>query len=152
MPDPVAFMSASPRHEIPLLFAGQSQREFFINEAHALIDALLHPAIEGTSNTPPPAPAEGDCWLVGDAPTAAWSEHPGALASYQAGSWTFAMPRDGMRLLDKPSGQEVRFRGAWHYPETPALPVGGSTIDTEARAAINELIAALITAGLLAQS
>ena len=82
MTDPIVFTSASPRFGLPLLFAGQSQKEVFGNEAHALADALLHPAVEGEADDPPATPAEGDCWLVGGAPTGAWAEHADALASY----------------------------------------------------------------------
>jgi hypothetical protein len=151
MADPITFTSTSPRHAIPLLFAGQSQREAFVNEAYARIDALLHCAIEGTSDSPPTAPDDGECWLVGDEPAGAWAGHPGALASYQAGGWIFATPRDGMQLLEKPTGQRIRYRGDWQRPETPAEPSGGTTIDTEARAAIVELVEVLIAAGILAQ-
>lgn len=100
---------------------------------------------------PPAAPDEGECWLVGDEPAGAWAGHAGAFASYQAGGWIFAMPRDGMQVLEKPSGQQIRFHGSWQRPETPAEPSGGTTIDAEARAAITGLIEALIDAGILAQ-
>jgi hypothetical protein len=152
MSDPITFTSASPRFAIPLLFAGQSQKEFFVNEAHALVDALLHAAIEGEDGTPPSAPAEGECWLVGEAPGGTWADHAGALASYQAGGWIFAAPRDGMRVLDRSSGQEILYRDGWQRPGTPSAPAGGATVDVEARAAIAQLVEVLIASGILAQS
>ena len=152
MPDPITFTSVSPRHGLPLLFSGQSQREFFVNEAHALVDALLHAAIEGENDTPPSTPAEGECWLVGDTPTGTWVGHAGALASYQAGDWVFAVPRDGFHVLDTSTGQDIRFRDGWQRPATPSEPTGGATVDVQARAAIAELVEALIAAGILAQS
>ena len=151
MSDPINFTFATPRHGIPFLFSGQSQKELFVNEAHALVDALLHAAVEGTADAPPTAPAPGECWLVGDEPSGDWLNHAGALASYQAGEWIFAAARDGMTILDRSTGQKVRFRSGWHRPATPAAPTGGTTIDAEARTAITELVEALIDAGILAQ-
>ena len=61
-------------------------------------------------------------------------------------------PMDGMRLLDKSTGQERRYSAGWLAPAAPADPAGGATIDAEARAAIASLIAALRTAGVFPAS
>jgi hypothetical protein len=97
-------------------------------------------------------PAEGESWLVGASPGGTWADHAGELASYQAGGWIFVAPRDGMGVLDRTTGQSIRFRGGWQRPATPADPTGGATVDAEARAAIVELIEVLIASGILAQS
>ncbi|KPL68943.1 hypothetical protein SZ64_13035 [Erythrobacter sp. SG61-1L] len=149
MPDPISFTSTSPRFALPLLFAGQAQKEFHVNEAHVLIDALLHPAVEGEAGAPPAAPDPGECWLIGAAPSGAWAGHAGELACWSAGAWIFAPPRDGMRLLDRSTGQTMPYLGGWNRPAAPALPTGGTTVDTQARTAIAGLIAALVDAGIL---
>ena len=149
IPDPISFTSTSPRHELPLLFAGQTQKEFTVNEALARIDALLHPAAEGEANAAPGSPDDGECWLVGDSPTGVWTGHAGELASFSLGTWLFAEPRDGLRLLDKSTGQLVLRRdGGWTVASAPAHPSGGATVDAEARSAITGLIAALSDAGI----
>ncbi|WP_235506754.1 DUF2793 domain-containing protein [Altererythrobacter sp. Root672] len=123
-----------------------------MNEAHALTDALLHPAIEGQADSPPAKPREGECWLVGASPSSTWAGHSGSLACFQAGAWMFVEPRDGLRVLDRATGQEIRFRGGWMRPVKPATPIGGATIDGEARAAIAQLVTALVAGGILAES
>lgn len=149
MTDPISFPSATPRHSLPLLFAGQSQKEFYVNEAHALTDALLHAACEGEAVDPPPGPAEGECWLVASGATGEWAGEDGKLAAREAGNWLLIAPSDGMRLFDRATGQILLFRDGWQRPPAPAAPSGGSVIDAEARTAIAELISALGQAGVL---
>lgn len=152
MPDPVSFTSTTPRFALPFLFSGQSQKELTVNQAHALIDALLHPAVEGTANEPPASAEDGECWLLDDAPVGVWADRAGQIACRQAGVWLFLSPRDGLQVLDKSTGQAIRFREGWQRPSAPTLPAAGATIDAEARAAIAGLVEALIASGILPES
>lgn len=148
MSDPLLFDTASPRFGLPLLFAGQAQKEAFVNEAHALADALLHCAIEGQATSPPATPVEGECWLVTGPASGVWLGQEGKLACRQAGNWLYVAPLDGMRVLNRFTGQEIRHRGGWLSPGAPAEPSGGAVVDSEARSAIVQLVAALRQAGV----
>jgi hypothetical protein len=152
MTDPINFTSTTPRWALPLLFAGQSQKEFYVNEAHALTDALLHAVCEGETAEAPATPVEGEAWLVAADATGEWTGEDGKLASRQAGNWLFSAPSDGMRLFDRSTGQMLLYRGGWQRPTPPALPSGGAVIDTEARAAIADLVTALADAGIFPAS
>lgn len=149
MSDPLSFPSTTPRHALPLLFAGQAQKEAFVNAALSLCDALIHPAVEGEASAPPADPGEGQCWLVGAAATGAFAGHEGEIACRQGGQWLFVPPRDGMRALDRASGQHVLYRGGWRREAALAEPAGGTTVDHEARAAVAALIAVLARTGIL---
>lgn len=148
MPDPL-FDSRSPRLDMPLLFAGQAQKEGFVNETTARIDALLHGAIEAETATPPALPVDGQCWLVGASPTGDWAGQAGRIAARQAGNWLFFTARDGMKLLNRASGQEIRYKAGWQIATRPAAPTGGTTIDAEARSAVAAILASLTTAGII---
>lgn len=152
MTDPISFTSATPRYALPLIFPGQSQREFYVNEAHALTDALLHAACEGEVADPPTTPAEGETWLIATSATGDWAGEDGNIASRQAGTWLFLSPRDGLRMLDKSTGQMLLYRDGWQRPSTPAAPSGGSVVDSEARTAVADLISALVDAGVFPSS
>ena len=152
MASPVTFDSTSPRLHLPLLFAGQAQKELFVNEAFSITDALLHGAIEGSASTPPATPTDGQNWLIGASPVGEWAGHPGAIACRQSGAWIFIQPVDGIKILNRTTGQFMVYRGVWNSATTPNPPTGGATIDSEARATINQIVAALKIAGVLATS
>src|SRR3546814_14471192 len=93
-------LPTTARFQLPLLAAAQAQKEVTHNEALTLLDALVQPVVEaGPQNSPPLAPAVGQCWLVGAAPTAEWSESAGTNATLTAGGWRFAAPFAGLPPL-----------------------------------------------------
>src|SRR5690606_36338011 len=99
-------------------------KEFFVNEAHARADMLLHAAVLGEANLPPAGAAEGDCWL-------------------------FAGPRNGMTIYDEAAGQNRRFVDGWQAAAPVAEPSGGLIVDSQARSAVAGLVAALVAGGIL---
>lgn len=146
---PVDFDTATARHGFPMLAAGQAQKEFFVNEALARIDALLHATIETIASTPPALPAAGECWLVGPDPSGAWKGQVDALAFWDGVQWSFCTPFDGMQIFDRAEGQWIVFRSGWQRATRPQPPTGGSTIDVEARAAIGAIIDAIATLSII---
>ena len=72
---------------------------------------------------------------------------PGAVVGVGA-AWLFAAPRDGMRVFDRSTGQVLVHIGEWRRGAAVQAPVGGATIDQEARAAIAAVIAALSRLGV----
>ena len=151
MPDPL-FDSRTTRFELPLLFAGQAQKELFVNELAARLDALLHGAIEAELAVPPASPSDGQAWLIATGANGEWSGKAGQIAARQAGNWLYFVPRDGLRLLNRATGQDIRFKGTWQIANRPAAPSGGTTIDREARTAISALLSSLTTAGIIPPS
>lgn len=165
-------MEMTPRLGLPLLIAGQVQKELFHNEALALIDLLIAGSVEdGILSAPPPSPVTGRCYRVAaSGASGAFAGHDGQLAGYSSGGWRFVAPVEGMRLTERTSGLELAFRGgAWTSGSMRASEVvvgglkvvgergsaiadasGGSTIDTQARLAISQILAALRTHGLIA--
>lgn len=149
MPDPISLTSVTPRFGLPFLFAGQAQKEISVNQAHALLDMLLHPSVIAQQSAPPPTPNEGECWLVGSGATDAWQGHDGAIASMQAGGWLFAAPSNGLSVYDQGAGQMRYYRDGWHLAAPIGEPTGGGSVDAEARTAISQLVAALVNVGIL---
>jgi hypothetical protein len=161
---------ATSRFQLPFILPGQAQKELFHNEAIAGIDAALHAAVEGApAASPPSAPSEGQCWIVADGAGGAWAGQVGSVAAWTAGGWRFVPPVEGMTAWDKAAGLERRFRsGTWSSgeifgsavaiggvqvvgPRRPAVPSpsGGTIIDVEARAALDAVIATLMSHGLI---
>ncbi len=159
------------RWALPLLHAGQAQKEMFHNEALALIDMLLHGVVESADlNAPPVAPAAGQGWIVGADATGAWAGRAGAIAGWTAGGWRFATPREGLSMIVSDRGHAMIYGdGAWRDgplrgdglfvgnirvvgAQAPAIadPSGGNIADVEARAALAAILTALRGHGLIA--
>lgn len=159
------------RLALPLLHAGQAQKEVDHNEALARLDLAVHASVvEAGRNDPPAAPAEGACWIVGASPVGAWAGHAHALAGWTQGGWRFVAACAGMTVWRSGDGLTLRHDGAgWIAGELHASrvliageavigprgnaiadPVGGTAPDGEARAAIAAILAALRGHGLIA--
>jgi hypothetical protein len=160
---------ASARFGLPFILPGQAQKEFYHNEALALLDAALHPAVEeGPIATPPGAPAEGQSWIVGESATGAWGGQEWRIATWTAAGWRFVAPVPGMLAWNLDAGCWLTWSGTgWSDGELAAsalhvdgqqivgprlaavpTPSGGTIIDVEARAAIDALTATLRSHGL----
>lgn len=148
MPDPLYFSDTTPRLALPLLYAGQAQKEITVNEALLRADFLMHGAIETELANPPADPAVGAVWLVASSPQGAWSGQAGKLAGWSDGGWLFITPQFGMRLLDRSNGAFRLFDGQWRVITAPAEASGGAVVDVEARACLTGLISALRSAGI----
>jgi hypothetical protein len=149
MSESIAFPSSTPNVGLPLLFAGQTQKEFFVNQAVMILDALAHGAVIATLAEPPAALSEGACYRVGSPAAGSWSDHAGKIAISLGGSWHFVEPAEGMMMFDRAEGQWIWFRSGWHNAQAPVLPTGGAVIDVEARALLAGLVASLQSIGLL---
>ncbi|MES2986902.1 MAG: DUF2793 domain-containing protein [Pseudomonadota bacterium] len=161
--------SLTPRLALPLLAAGQAQKEMYHNEALARIDLTLHGNICAVGEEiPPEDPVPGQCWILGNAPTGDWNGHAMEVAGWTEGGWRFVSPCEGMRLwLGLDTGFATFSGGEWRTgeeygrvlvdglqiigPRGAAIvePSGGVTVDAEARATILAVLNAMREHGLV---
>ena len=134
------------------------------------LDSLVSTAVEaGPLNAPPGSPQPGECHIVGASPSGAWAGKAGQLACYSAGGWRFLAPVEGQSAHVKSTGLRADFRGGtWEFgvvragsvmiggvevvatrSTAIASPSGGSTVDSSARTAIDEILTALRHHGLI---
>lgn len=164
-------MDTTPRWALPMLFAGQAQKEIFHNEALVLIDALLHGRVESADvASPPSAPDAGQCWIVAAGASGAWAGQVDAIACWSDGGWRFLPPRAGLRVDVADRGHALFHDGAqWRdaalrddglYLDDERIVTtrrsaianasGGTVIDAEARSTIALILEALRQHGLIA--
>jgi hypothetical protein len=152
MSDPIAFASATPALGLPLLIAGQAQKEFFVNEALCVLDALNARAVIASQPAPPATPVAGASFRITAPATGAWAGQEDRIAVMIGGDWRFIAPAEGWLLFDRAAGQLVVYRTQWQPAAVVAAPAGGSVVDSEARAALTSLIVALQSLGVLGAS
>jgi hypothetical protein len=144
-------MEMTTRLNLPLLAVAQAAKEMTVNESLTTLDAAVQPVIEAEASTPPASPEIGQGWLVGADPTGAFAGHAGSLAVWTVGGWRFVAPFEGMAVWHRGSGTLVRRRsGNWQSGFAVSVPSGGTTIDNEARAAIEAIVARIRDFGIIA--
>jgi hypothetical protein len=163
-------LTETGRLALPLLAAGQAQKEVAHNEALLRLDMLAQGVVESADlATPPGAPASGQCWIVAAGATGDWSGRDDAIAGWSDNGWRFAPPAPGWSAWVIDRDRTMRFGGSG-WADDPvrddgyfvgdervlaarqaaiADPSGGTTVDSEGRAALAALLAALRTHGLI---
>lgn len=149
MAEPISFPSTTVNISLPLLFSGQAQKEFFLNQALAMLDAVIVWSVEDTMDAPPPNTQEGHCYLVSSNASGDWQGHDDEIAVRIGGAWQFISPVNGMDVFDRTLGQKLFFRTSWEAAAVPQEPTGGAVVDNEARAAIVEILNSLQNLGIL---
>ncbi len=163
-------MTETARLGLPLLEAGQAQKEVTHNESLLAIDRLLQLGVASRQiATPPTTPLAGNCYIVPVGATGAWANKQDRLASYDGFGWIFIVPKSGCLAWIADEAVFSVFDGGWQAGGWPVsalrisgrtvlsadpvlidAPTGGATVDTECRAAIGTLLSALRAQGLIA--
>jgi hypothetical protein len=161
-------MNQTVRHGLPLLAAGQAQKEVTHNEAINAIDLRLQLSVLSRSQTDPPdAPQPGDTYIVPPGATGAWEGAAGKVAVHDGFGWQIYLPATGAVAWVADERGCIVLNDGWSSgwpitslmigarsvlaapPSTLSSPIGGTTVDAEARAAIVALIDALREQGLI---
>jgi hypothetical protein len=162
-------MPQTPRLAVPLIAAGQSQKDVTHNDAVLALERLVALAVVSRSAaTPPASPALGDVQIVPATGTAAWGQPAGTLMHWQGGGWLPVPPQNGQMALVLDEGLMLVHRAGWQAlwpvaglmiagrnvlaaaPANVGPPSGGGNIDVQARAAVAAVITALQQQGILA--
>jgi hypothetical protein len=154
----------SARLSLPLLAAGQAQKEITHNEALTKLDGLVHLAIEDRAlATPPVSPLEGQSWIVPANAVGVWVGQAPKIAYWSGGGWRYQDPKAGFIAWSKTDARFGWFDGTnWQWQSWPvgsvrigganmlvaprpviANPAGGSVIDVQARDAVLAMLQVL---------
>jgi hypothetical protein len=161
-------MTATPRHGLPLLAAGQAQKELTHNEALLAIDRRLQTAVESrTLATSPLDPGPGAMYIVAAGSDGAWAGRDGMLASWDGFGWHFTMTEPGWLVWIADEAIFAVFNEGWSTswpasgllvagrevfrmpPVVVAAPTGGAVVDVECRTAVATLLSALRNQGIV---
>jgi hypothetical protein len=162
-------MPETPRLGLPLIAAGQSQKDVTHNEAVLALDRMVAlAAVSRTQLAPPVTASPGEIQIVPAGGAAAWGHPEGSLAQWQGAGWQSQMPRNGQLALVEDEGLMLLYRNGWQAlfpvlglqidgrtvlaapPVAISSPAGGTTVDVEARVVLNALLSALVDQGIIA--
>lgn len=89
-------MTSTARLNLPLIDAGQAQKNITHNEAILALDQFVQAAVLSQTLAAPPATNnEGDSYIVAVSATGAWAGKTGQIAAWQQGVWNFYLPAVG---------------------------------------------------------
>lgn len=82
--------------KLPYILPGQAQKHITHNEAIAALDTLTQLAVlDRDLNAPPGTPDVNMRYIVGSAPTGAWSGKSGQVTAWDGAAWQFYVPEPG---------------------------------------------------------
>lgn len=162
-------MPQTLRLGLPLIAAGQSQKDVTHNEAVLALDRIVALAVVSRTHASPPAAATaGEIQIVPAGGEAAWGQPAGSLMQWQGAGWQVQAPRDGQLALLQDEAVLLVYNQVWQAllpvggllisgrpvlaaaPASIAPPTGGATVDIQARAVLSALLSTLLQQGILA--
>lgn len=139
----------SPRLTLPFIQPAQAQKHVTHNEAVRALDMLVQLSfVDDALSAPPPAPSEGDCYVVASGGSGVWVAQDGAIAAYLDGAWQFHTPRAGWRGYVQSRAAMVVFDGAQWHEISPSALQAASLIGLGMQADANTPFAAKLNAAL----
>lgn len=125
----------SPVLGLPYLQAAQAQKHVTHNEALRILDAITQLSVLSADlATPPPAPQEGDRYIVAATASGDWAGRQAHIAVFSDAIWHFFPPRAGWRADVGGAGSMLRFDGTDWQPVTPpdTMPLLGINAPADA--------------------
>lgn len=146
-------MTSTPLFGLPDWAAAQGTPWLTENQVKRIIEAAARGIIEDNDLSDPPGScADGACYLVAGTGTGLWTGHDGQMAiavgTNAASGWYFVtVAVEGVRLYARDEDLTQFYRGGWYVPTAISDASGGATVDSQARTAINALLAWARSAG-----
>lgn len=120
---------ASPRLALPLIAPAQAQKHVTHNEALMRLDTIAQLCVEQFGAVaPPPVPAQGAVYALGDGAQGAWAGQDGMLATWLDAGWRFIQPGAGWRAWGKAAG-ELRIHDGTSWVPMPGGGTGPALLE-----------------------
>lgn len=118
-------MTTTPRLGVRLMASNDIQKEVVFNEAAVVFDAMVARSAINRQNNPPSSPAAGVTYIVGTAPTGAWSGYANRIALYFNG-WRMFEPLQKMKFFNETTSTFWTYSGSGWTQDPAGTP---STLD-----------------------
>lgn len=129
----------TPNLAMPEIVESQASKYLTHNDALRIIDGLAQAVVQDYTATPPGAPTDGKCWLVGASATGVWAGHDQEIAQYYDAAWYFIMPAQGWAVHNLANSLRYWHNGtAWVKQNLSALVLTCSDETTALAAATDK--------------